>query len=134
VTAPLNLDNLAAVQAQQVVDLWVQKGNQLKDSKNLENVVRKALGILQENGIFATVLYLLTRRDGEKSAADAILASLGSAAFNLTGKAFVDSGQQLEILKSVTESLTKDLDRLILVTELWEQTLIYARYAAAAVR
>jgi len=37
-----------------------------------------------------------------------------------------------EVLKAVTEHITADLDTLLLVRDLYEQTLIYARYHAKA--
>jgi len=37
-----------------------------------------------------------------------------------------------DVLKFVTDQICGDLNRLLLVKQLWEQTLIYARYGAKA--
>ena len=53
----LNLDRLAAQRAQQVIERT--KGQKHTD---VDNTATKALGVLQENGIYACALYLLSRR------------------------------------------------------------------------
>ncbi len=51
-----NLDLLAAEAAQAII-------NQTGDSEaaDVENLVTKALGVLQENGVYAALLYLYSR-------------------------------------------------------------------------
>jgi hypothetical protein len=116
-----NLDRLAAQQAQAVV----QSGDQ-----NIETTVTKALGVLQENGVYACFLYLLAKeKDNGKTVVEKMLQLLDGLGF--------DWGQPVDqkpetILKHVSDNVTVNLERLLLAKETLEQMLIYARYGAKA--
>lgn len=121
-TSP-NLDRLAARHAQAIV-------NNTKD--DIENTVTKALGVLQENGVYACFLYLKAK---EKENGDVVVEEMLNVLDGLGfgwGKPTNNSAQ--EVLKHITEKITSDLERLLLAKETLEQMLIYARYGAKARR
>ncbi len=117
-----NLDQLAAQTAQQIVnDAGSDK------AKELDILATKTLGVLQENGVYAAALFLESRtRKTEQELAKKIRLSL----YSLPGQ--VLSGKQIASLKDIANNLAGDLDALLLVKQLWEQTLIYVRYGAKA--
>ena len=125
----INLDKEAAVAAQQMVG-----GASKKDV--LERLVTKALGVLQEQGVYALILFLYSRTGDEKDAASSIY----NALFALLKKlpAFKDENvpddNANEALDFYANHVANDLTTLLLVRELYEQTMIYARYHAKAVK
>ena len=117
-----NLDRLAAQHAQAVV----QSGDQ-----NIETTVTKALGVLQENGVYACFLYLLAKeKENGKKVVAAMLNLLDGLGFGW-GKP-TDQEKPETILEYISEKVSKDLERLLLAKETLEQMLIYARYGAKA--
>ena len=121
-----NLDRLAAQTAQAVV-------NATSQPKELDILATKTLGVLQENGVYACTLFLFSRtRDVEKTLADAIQKEL----FSLCSKLLPDDKKvpesKEERLNFVANEIASDLDTLLLVKQVWEQTLIYVRYGAKA--
>lgn len=118
----LNLDQLAAQYAQKIVN---------DGQTGLENLITKTLGVLQEQGVYACVLFLFSRTGAEKGLAQNTRPHL----YNLLKK--LPAFQQSEIndqnaLQFFADTVCNDLDTLLLVKELYEQTLIYARYGAKA--
>lgn len=99
--------------------------------KALDNLATKTLGVLQENGIYPSVLFLRTRKE-DREVADAILKELHALAQakELGGERVCSDTKQY--LKYYSEKICSDLDTLLLTRSLWEQTLIYTRYAAKA--
>ena len=98
----------------------------------LETVATKTLGVLQENGVYAAVLYTFTRADKHKKAADAVRAGLLAMAPQLGLAAAPTHGRPADVLAHVTETVCKNLDRMLLVKQVWEQALIYTRFGAKA--
>lgn len=116
-----NLDRLAAQHAQAVV----QSGDQ-----NIETTVTKALGVLQEDGVYACFLYLLAKeKENGKAVVKEMLGLLDGLGFDW-GQPADDSAKT--ILKHVSDTVTVHLERLLLAKETLEQMLIYARYGAKA--
>lgn len=113
-----NLDYLAARHAQQLVQA-AHKDN--AKAREVENSVTKALGVLQENGVYACFLYLLAI---EKTIIEAMLALLDELGIQNTANA--------PVLDHIATNVTRDLHRLLLAKEALEQMLIYARYGAKA--
>lgn len=144
--AQANLDRLAAQHAQNIIRRLVDEdkdGNRRTDSKEIkkaassaDNTVTKALGVLQENGVYACFLYLKAK---EKENGDVVIKEmlklLNSLGFEwdlpTNDKGEVDTRAEV-VLKYVTEKVTVDLERLLLAKETLEQMLIYARYGAKA--
>lgn len=137
------LDQIAAQCAQIIV-----KG--AKQQERLDVFVTKALGVLQEQGVYACMLFLYSRTEKNEKAKAAIVRDhlLGILKtlnknykviwMNQEGKP-VDIPQSAkndntyaEVLNFYADSVAIDLDTLLLVRDLYEQTLIYARYGAKA--
>lgn len=119
----LNLDQRAAQYAQKIV---------ADGQVGLENLITKTLGVLQEQGVYACLLFLFSRTGNEKILAGKISPHL----YNLLK--VLPAFQESEIndensLQFFSDTVCNDLDTLLLVKELYEQTLIYARYGAKAV-
>jgi hypothetical protein len=122
-TTSINLDYLAAKYAQTII----QKTKDKKAS-DIENTITKALGVLQEDGVYACFLYLLAReKENGDVVVDEMLNLLSSLPFD-----WQKPTKNSEILPFISEQVTKDLDRLLLAREVLEQMLIYARYGAKA--
>ncbi|NJR52924.1 MAG: hypothetical protein HC780_28540 [Leptolyngbyaceae cyanobacterium CSU_1_3] len=121
-----NLDRLAAKHAQAVIA-------NTKDSKSsdVENTVTKALGVLQEDGVYACFLYLLAKeKEPGKKVIEQMLDLLEGLGFGWN-KPVTENSSDV-VLKHVTDHVTQDLERLLLAKETLEQMLIYARYGAKA--
>lgn len=127
-----NLDALAARTAHGIIDdTKVMNGEKL-DAGKVDNLITKALGVLQENGVYAAMLYLYSRTEkNDKFIAEKAREKLLSLLFELeiTG---LPGTQASEALPFLSDSVCDDLDSLLLMKQLWEQTLIYARYGAKA--
>jgi len=122
-----NLDLLAARAAQTIID-----GTKGQVATDVENLVTKALGVLQENGVYAALLYLYSRSNAtEKPIAERTREKLLDLTEKLTSPRQTPKKAE-DALKFLTDHVCNDLDRLLLVKQLWEQTLIYARYGAKA--
>lgn len=89
--------------------------------KETEKFVNAALGILEEQGVYAMFLYLGTT----KNLAKQVEASLcGFLEKTPTGNPLLGKG---EVLSSVSK-MSEDLDRLLMAYDLLRQALVYARY------
>lgn len=125
-----NLDRLAAQTAQAIIT-----NTKDKKANDVENTVTKALGVLQEDGIYACFLYLLAKeKENGKVVIEEMLNLLEGLRFGWSkpmenGK--VDLRPDV-VLKYITDHVTQDLERLLLTKETLEQLLIYARYGAKA--
>lgn len=118
----LNLDQLAAQYAQKIV----------ADGKaDIENLITKSLGVLQEQGVYACLLFLFSRTGNEKNLAEKTRPHLYDLLKALPVFADKEITNQ-NALQFFADTVCNDLDTLLLVKELYEQTLIYARYGAKA--
>lgn len=121
-----NLDRLAAKYAQAII-------SQTRDKKasEVDNTVTKALGVLQENGVYACFLYLFAKeKENGGVVVKEMLKLLDELGF---GWGKPDDSSAEKVLSHITEKVTGDkLERLLLVKETLEQMLIYARYGAKA--
>ncbi len=135
--AVLNLDQKAAEYAQQIVTR-----NSPNDPKALENLVTKTLGVLQEQGVYAMLLFLYSRSSDEANIAPAIRVPLfrllrdDDSKHCLPGfadKPVPDANANAQMaLAFYSQHVLGCLDTLFLIRELYEQTLIYARFGAKA--
>lgn len=111
----------------------LKKGHSHAAIDKVDNLVTKTLGVLQENGVYAAMLYLYSRSEkNDKFIAQKTRERLLSLLAELGITGLADTPQASEALKFLTDHVCDDLDRLLLVKQLWEQTLIYARYGAKA--
>jgi hypothetical protein len=129
--ANYNLDRWAAFYGQKVIEELVVKGK-VKPG-DVDNTVTKALGVLQENGVYACFLYLLAKEDKNGGVVIEkmlnLLKELGFGEMNSKNK---DKPEEIQILTYIMEKVTTELERLLLAKEILEKMLIYARYGAKA--
>jgi len=120
-----NLDRLAAQHAQNIITATREQ-----KASDVDNTITKALGVLQEHGVYACFLYLLAKeKDNGKTVVKQMLDLLAGLGFDWDQPA----DQKPEtILKHINEKVSIDLERLLLAKETLEQMLIYARYGAKA--
>ncbi|PIE31969.1 hypothetical protein CSA56_16860 [candidate division KSB3 bacterium] len=133
-----NLDRIAASCSQAIVN----EAKTITETKNdLENVITKALGVLQENGVYAMTLFLLSRSEKERRVTrNVVLKHLIELLFRsdirhvLKAQASKPNlAEQESVLPFVADEICDELDRLLLVKSLYEQVLIYSRYGAKAI-
>ena len=136
-----NLDQLCAqfgyVICQVIGDAFKNKDGKIDKAKT-ENLITKSLGVLQEDGVYAFLLYQASRGDREKKGAE----QLGKQAHELLQAANIQAfAKPFDTLansllavrgdeKKKTPGLADRLDQLLLAKRLLEQALIYARYHA----
>lgn len=131
--AHLNLDRMAAHHAQAAISATSDK-----KASDVDNAITKALGVLQESGVYAAFLFLLSRGGEDKhvarEVASQMLQLLGelSTALGFNWGQLPASNHSDQILTFVSDNVSADLERLLLAHELLEQMLIYARYGAKA--
>lgn len=126
----INLDRLAAQHAQAVI-----KNTENEKSSDVENTITKALGVMQENGVYACFLYLLAKeKQNGKAVVQEMLDLLEKLGFGWNkpmNNGQIDVRHDI-VLKHIIDNVTQDLERLLLTKETLEQMLIYARYGAKA--
>lgn len=128
-----NLDVLAAQTAQTIVQMAVEVRKVA--AKDLDNLATKTLGVLQENGPYAMALFLASRsREVDKKIAGVIQENLFSQEMltALFGNGISLPSNNDGRLKFLANEVANDLNRLLLLKQVWEQTLIYVRYGAKA--
>jgi len=124
-----HLDWLAAHHAQEVI-----RKTQSEKAGNVDNTITKALGVLQENGIYACALFLKSRSGDEKNRADVLMDEILNLLEGLGfGWGMPSSNRARDVLQHISDRVTGgNLERLLLAKETLEQMLIYARYGAKA--
>jgi len=129
----LNLDQLAAQHAQKMVS---NAENVSKSVEVLERLVTKTLGVLQSQGVYAMMLFLLSRSGEEKNIAPAIYNECNVLIKKLPGFSGISVPEKnvddKTTLKFYSSDDVQKIDNLLLIRDLFEQTLIYARYGAKA--
>jgi len=100
------------------------------DAKKAEVLITKALGVLQEQGLYAFALFCESRPVGEEAGAKKIKELTKELLKKLN---FINNGNFLEELRKNDGLLTK-LDDLMLAIQVLEKSLIYARYHAKAMK
>ena len=118
----LNLDFECAKISEQIKNVLLT--SEPKARKEAESLITKAIGVLQEDGIYAFYLYLKARQKP-------IYTSIEEETMKLLKMVFpslnIDrQGHQ------VARDLVSDLDKILLAKELLERVLIYSRYHAKA--
>ncbi|RLC90210.1 MAG: hypothetical protein DRI37_02045 [Chloroflexi bacterium] len=123
-----NLDKRAAQTAQKIVAQTLES-----KSSEVDNLATKALGVLQAQGVYAATLFLYSRTGkADKAIAPVIRGELLNLVPPLAPGATAPADEAQAALSFVTEHIAGDLDTLLLVKQVWEQTLIYVRYGAKA--
>lgn len=131
---PLNLDQCAAQYAQKIITGGLDKGS----AKEVENLITKTLGVLQEQGVYASMLFLFSRTGKEEKIAPTLRIQLYTLlkefpAFTQQQNKIPNQNTKPEqVLEFYSNDVCNDLYTLLLVKDVYEQTLIYARYGAKA--
>jgi hypothetical protein len=130
----LDLDLEAAKTAQAII----KSVDATKEAaKAAEDLITKTLGLIQENGPYATVVFLSSQIKGGDTTsivATSVRTGLLELAETLGAGSLTKSGDFRKILDSVIKSVCSDLNNLLLVKQTWEQALIYARYSAKSLK
>ncbi len=113
--------NLEAVCAEYGSAIERRKGGD-KEAKRLETIVRNALGVLREDGVFAFYLFLQYRKDDGGGIIWDEVRKLWRD--NAVGPLLSGNGSDREQVIALTDDLTA----LLLAREVAERTLIYALY------
>ncbi len=127
----LNLDYKCMECAQEIVDSIDKKGS--KKMKELENNLRKALGVLQEDGVYAMFLWLESKEG--KNIRKILIGLLNEA--EIKKLLLTNSSNFPEEFSKFCEKLkevAKDIDKLLFMKKLLERTLTYALYHTKAKR
>lgn len=129
----MNLDLEAARSSQALMKDTINQ-----QSNSVENLIAKTLGVLQENGVYACMLFLHSRNSSEKEIAKCIRNRLLETT-KFVGKKLPEEENSIEILNDsekilefITDNICNDIDTLFLTKQLWEQILTYSRYGAKA--
>ncbi len=125
------LDRVAARRAQAIVNQAVAEA----EPQAVDNLVTKALGVFQEDGVYAGFLFLFSRtRKQDQAIAEVVRKQLLTLAEEDLpfGWALLPADDARTALARVSDVICADLDPLLMTKELFEQTLIYARYGAKA--
>ncbi len=122
----MNLDIEAAKAAQEIINKTAEN-----KSNEVENLVTKTLGVLQENGVCACMLYLYSLNK-DASSPEGVTRKKLLKMTELLDKKYEGDDKAESVLKYLTDNICNDIDALFLTKQLWEQTLIYARYGAKA--
>lgn len=152
----VNLDKLSADFSQKILILKGQKveKDKIVTPESIEKMCTSTLGVLQEQGVYASILFLLSKSGDKKEqkelsmdefVACGIVANLinmlNGNELKEIGCAFANDWDdntakvnscKSELLKHISGIVAVDLKKLLLVKSLYEQTLIYARYGAKA--
>jgi len=123
----LNLDYECVKCAQSIVNS-IDKSNNRKKVKVLENNLRKALGVLEEDGVYAMFLWL-EDKDKEKIIRKNLIRLLNESSIkkyllNSSTNFSEDFSEFCEKLERVAQ----DVDKLLFMKKFLERTLIYALY------
>ncbi len=95
--------------------------------KEIENLIRDAISVLEEQGVYALFLFLKTKTQSKKPG-DLVSRELHIFLKNVPQKdpLLCDDNDLFDSLQKLAE----DLDKLLLASNLLRQTLIYAFYHA----
>ncbi len=121
-----NLDQICAEYGNKFAE---QISQALGKPKAAETLITKALGVLQEQGIYAFALFCKSRGSAEKPGAE----KLNDLAKELLKDKLqlIGNGDFLEEIRK-ENGLTARLDDLMLAIQVLEKSLIYARFHAKA--
>jgi hypothetical protein len=131
-----NLDRCCAQYGWEMAGQVKEKLDKDSKSRNAETLITKSLGVLQEDGIYAFFLYLVSRGKKEKEGAQVLKDCASGLLQEAKIPNFSSGSDPLLAVRGSTDQKVKgladDLDNLLLAKRLLEQTLIYARYHAKA--
>lgn len=115
-----NFDYLCAKYGQELLEY---KG---EANKTDEVVIQKSLGVLQEDGLFAFILFLEAKNEP-------IRCSILKKVAELLDDVNLTYTNKKDIREKILE-ITENMDDMFLAKDLIEKTLVYARYRAKAIK
>lgn len=122
----INLDFEAQRHSQEILKLV---DNNIR-AKDIENLVTKTMGVLEQNGIYACIVYLLSRP--EEKIKDCLIEHLLELTKFFGLNPPLNYSNDKELLDFISRKICNDLDTIILIKSIWEQTLLYSRFNAKA--
>ena len=129
-----NLDLACAKTGQAIVQNFLkeleelkefEKLKKLKKLKELEKLVTSALAVLEEQGVYALFLFLETR--GGKVAPTIVQEARKLLRETPRQPPLLSDNGNDDVFESL-QSMSEDLDKLLLARDLLRQALVYARY------
>jgi hypothetical protein len=127
----IHLDLEAAKTAQAIM----KDVNPTKEAaKTAEDLITRTLGVVQENGPYAAIVFLCSKISDEKDTPFVVRRNLLELAEALGAGTLTKSGDVRKVLDSVIKAICADMHVLLLVKQAWEQTLIYARHSAKSMK
>jgi hypothetical protein len=106
------------------------------DKKELEKLINDILLVLHGNGVYACILYLYAREKKKTETAEKLAKEMLGSVRESLGIDFEDLNEKMnnpeDVLRVVNEKICNNTGSLFLVKDLWERTLVYARYGAKA--
>jgi len=124
-----NLDKLCAKYGYEFAKEVSQTFN--SDAKKAESLLTKALGVLQEQGLYAFALFCESRGSAESNGAKKITEITTKLLNELN---LISNTNNTDLLEEIRKDngLASRLEDLILAIQMLEKSLIYARYHAKA--
>ncbi|CUU09271.1 CRISPR-associated protein (Cas_Cmr5) [Candidatus Thermokryptus mobilis] len=124
-----NLDKLCAKYGYEFAEKVSQAFN--SDAKKAESLLTKALGVLQEQGLYAFALFCESRGSAESNGAKKITEITTKLLNELN---LISNTNNTDLLEEIRKDngLASRLEDLILAIQMLEKSLIYARYHAKA--
>jgi hypothetical protein len=122
-----NLDRLCAEYGYKFAEEIKETFN--SDAKKAESLITKALGVLQEQGLYAFALFCESRGSTEKEGAEKMKEITTELLKDKLG--LISNGDLLEEIRK-DDGLASRLDDLLLAIQVLEKSLIYAKYHAKA--
>jgi len=127
----INMENLDRLCAKYGFEFTQEVNKSFKDASKTENLLTKSLGVLQEQGLYAFILFCESRGDREQKGAVEIK--------KITRKILKDELKLIEsndLLEEIRKEngLASNLEGLTLSIQVLEKALIYARYHAKALK
>lgn len=105
--------------------LCAKYGQEIPECKSDGTAIQKSLGVLQEDGLFAFILYLESKNDAINHCTKKEIAKL-------LNKVELTQNANENNMRENIHKITKNIDNMFLAKDLIEKTLIYARYRAKA--
>ena len=95
-----------------------------------ENILRKSLGVLQEDGVYAMFLWI-EDKDKEKKIKEGVISLLNKPEIKkfLLGNSNIFE-QEFDKFCENLQEVAKDIDKLLFMKKILERTLTYALYHA----
>lgn len=118
--------------------LCAEHGRAMATSGDDESVINHALGVLQENGVYAMFLFCASRTEAHRQVADRIgqqaVDLLRCEGIGLLGDqvSYAQTPDAQAVLFPALTHLSASVPNLLFAKDLLERALIYARYHAKA--